>query len=277
MSVFPNRLNNRFAEGVRRQDHGGIPAVHACKFYMFQHAPDHDGGLFGVANRTGITDTIDINLCRVFQKFINKHRTLRRGFHRKAHVLAQLSIGINDLHGPPPQDKAGTHQNRVAQFLGSLQSLLLVDRQTIGRLRNFQFVKHGRKELSIFSHFDAVGGSPDNVHPIFPQADGQIERCLPPKLDNRSPALLALVNMQDVFQGQRLKEKLVTGVIVRRDGLWVGIDHQGLDPLLLEGVGGVHAAIVKLDPLANAIGASPENHDLAFLGRADLIILTVIG
>ena len=62
-----------------------------------------------------------------------------------------------------------------------------------------------------------------------------------PQTGQSLPSILALVNMQDVFQGQRLKEKLITGVIVRRDGLWVGIDHQGLDPLLLEGVGGVHA------------------------------------
>ena len=55
-------------------------------------------------------------------------------------------------------------------------------------------------------------------------------------------------------------EKLVGGVVVRRDGLRVAVDHDRLVPRLAHGHGRVRAAIVELDALSNAVRSAAENH-----------------
>ena len=53
-----------------------------------------------------------------------------------------------------------------------------------------------------------------------------------------------------------------------RDGLRVAVDHDGLEAVFLQREGRMHAAVVELDALADAVRAAAEDHDLAAVGRA---------
>ena len=53
-----------------------------------------------------------------------------------------------------------------------------------------------------------------------------------------------------------------------RDGFRVAVDHDGLEPGLAQRIGRVHAAIVELDPLADAVRAAAED-DRSCRGRSD--------
>ena len=70
---------------------------------------------------------------------------------------------------------------------------------------------------------------------------------------------------------------MVGGVVVRGDGLGVGVDHDGLEASSLQGEDGVDAAAVELNPLANAVGTAAQNHDflLARIGVDRLVIFAV--
>ena len=82
---------------------------------------------------------------------------------------------------------------------------------------------------------------------------------------------LALEDLDDVFFGQRLEIEAVGGVVVGRDGLGVAVDHDGLVAGVAQREGGVAAAIVELDALADAVGAAAEDDDLLAVGRARLV------
>ncbi len=58
------------------------------------------------------------------------------------------------------------------------------------------------------------------------------------------------------------KKSRSDGVVVGRDGLGVGVDHHRLEAQLLGGEGRVHAAVVELDALADAVGPAAEDDDL---------------
>src|SRR5205807_1578980 len=62
---------------------------------------------------------------------------------------------------------------------------------------------------------------------------------------------------------------------VGRDRLGIAVDHDGLEAVLAQLQRGVHAAVVELDPLPDAVGPAAEDHDLAGAARARLALLLV--
>jgi hypothetical protein len=84
-------------------------------------------------------------------------------------------------------------------------------------------------------------------------------------------------DLEHVLGGERLEVEAVRGVVVGRDGLGVAVDHDGLEAGSREGEGGVHAAVVELDALADAVGAAAEDDDLAAIADLGLVLALVGG
>ena len=191
--------------------------------------------------------------------------------------MDQLGVRVDDLHGAATQNETGTYEHWVSQAMTGLQGFLGVGGQPVGGLRDLQLGQHGREELAVLGHLDALGGCANDIDAVFLERHGEVEWRLAAELCNGPRAPFPLVYMQDVLESQRFEEELVAGVVVGGDGLRVGVDHEGLEAVFLEGEGGVHAAIVELNALTDAVGATAEDHDL-LLGRGcDLVIPTVIG
>ena len=62
--------------------------------------------------------------------------------------------------------------------------------------------------------------------------------------------------------GQRLEIEPVGGVVIGRDGFRIAVDHDGLIALRRQREGGMAAAIVELDALADAVGPAAQDDDL---------------
>ena len=91
---------------------------------------------------------------------------------------------------------------------------------------------------------------------------------------DRTGGELGVVDLEHVLERQRLEVQPVRGVVVRRDRLGVAVDHDGLE-LALERQRGVHARVVELDALADAVGARAEDEDRRAGARRDLGLLVV--
>jgi hypothetical protein len=89
---------------------------------------------------------------------------------------------------------------------------------------------------------------------------------------HRAVLLLAADQGDDVLGGERLEIKPVGGVVIGADGFRVAVDHDGLEPGLLQRVGGVDAAIVELDALADAVGPAAEDDDFLRVGGVGLAL-----
>jgi hypothetical protein len=68
-----------------------------------------------------------------------------------------------------------------------------------------------------------------------------------------------VVDLQHVLQRQRLEVEPIGGVVVGRDRLGVAVDHDGLVARLAQRHGGVHAGVVELDALADAVRARSQD------------------
>ena len=59
------------------------------------------------------------------------------------------------------------------------------------------------------------GEVPMMLTPVLLKAEREIQRRLPAELRDRPPAFFAFVNVQYVFEGERLEKQFVAGVIIR--------------------------------------------------------------
>ena len=277
LSVLPDGLKNLGRQGVGRQHHRSVTGMDTGKLDVLKNATDDDGALLGIGEVAHVSNAIDIDLSGVLQKLVHQHRPLGGGFHGEPHVVNQFCVRVDDLHGAATQDETRAHQHWVSEAMTGLQGFLGVDGQSVGGLRDLQLVQHGREELPVLGHLDALGRCANDIDAVFLKRHGEVQRGLAAELRDGAGAPFPLVYMQDVLEGQRFEEELVAGVVVGGDGLRVGVDHEGLEAVFLEGEGGVHAAIVELNALTYAVGATAEDHDLLLGRRCDLVIATVIG
>ena len=79
--------------------------------------------------------------------------------------------------------------------------------------------------------------------------------------------------VSDVLARERLEEEPVAGVVVGRDRLGIAVDHDGLVAGGREGERCVHAAVVELDALADAVRPAAEDHDRRLVERRHLVLV----
>jgi len=110
---------------------------------------------------------------------------------------------------------------------------------------------------------------------------GEAERRLPAELHDhpgdRAAGLLGGHHLQDVLQGERLEVQPARGVVVGGDRLRVAVDHDGLVAGLRERERGVHAGVVELDALADAVRPAAQDDDLGFVAPGDFGLVVVRG
>src|SRR5260370_39450988 len=97
----------------------------------------------------------------------------------------------------------------VAELARGSVRLGLVDGQGVGALRDIELAQERGEEFAVFGDFDALRRGADDVDAVLLQTQRQIQRGLAAELGDGPPAPLALVNVEDVFEGERLRRKFV--------------------------------------------------------------------
>ena len=128
---------------------------------------------------------------------------------------------------------------------------------------------------AVLGAVDGVGRRAQDRHARLLERDDQLERRLPAELDDDAAGPLALHDVHHVLERQRLEVEAVGGVVVRRDGLGIAVDHDRLHACLAEREGGVDAGVVELDALADAVRPRAEDDDLLARGGRRLVLVLV--
>ena len=103
----------------------------------------------------------------------------------------------------------------------------------------------------------------------------ELERRLPAELHDHAPRLLDVHDLEHVLERERLEVQAVRRVVVGRHRLRVAVDHDRLEAVLAQRHRRVHAAVVELDALPDAVRAAAQHHDLLAVGRLRLALLLV--
>ena len=108
------------------------------------------------------------------------------------------------------------------------------------------------------------GSRPGSGTPAADEGSRQVQRRLSPELDECRQPLpsgrrLRVDDLQDALRVQRLEVEARRGVEVGRDGLRVGVDHDGRLPVGTQRLGRLDGAVVELDALADAHRARADD------------------
>src|SRR6266481_262839 len=103
----------------------------------------------------------------------------------------------------------------------------------------------------------------------------EIQRGLSAKLNDDAFWFFLLIDIEHVLEREWLEVKFVARVVIGRNRFRIRIDHDRFEPELAQGEGGVHAAVIKLNPLADPVRSAAENHHLAFATLAPLVLVAV--
>ena len=251
------------AKAKRRDAGRGVAGVNAGLLDVLQDAADVD--LFAVAQG------VDVGLDRSLQEAVQVHRVVGADACSLGHVIAQMLGIVGDHHAAAAQHVARTHQQRVADVRGHGLGLLKRGGLARRRVHDAQLVEQGGKTLAVLGKVDGIGFGAHDVHAALLEHTRQLKRSLAAKRHHDAVGALNIDDIHDVLVGERLKVQAVRGVIVGRDGLGVAVDHDGLKATGRQRIARMHAAVIELDTLANAVGASTQNHRLGLVRRRGLV------
>ena len=239
-----------------------------------------DSGLLHVLHDAGhvhvraVRQPVHVHLDGVLQIRIHQHRAVARDPHRVGHVADQRLVVVDDLHGPPAQHIGRPEHQRIADIGGDALGFGQGPGDAVGRLAQADLSKKGLEPLPVLGQVYGVGRGAEDGDVGCLEGRGQLERRLPAELDDdaekAAPGLLDTDQFGHVLLGQGLEVQPVRGVVIGGHGLRIAIDHNGLEAGFLEGIGRVHAAVIELDPLADAVRAAAQYHHLVAVRRVGL-------
>ena len=224
-----------------------------------------------------VGNAIHIDLGGVLQKAVHQNGTLGAGFHGSADVAAEVGFIMDDFHGTPAENKGGADQHGIANARGDIDGLLLVRGGAALGLAQPELVEHGREVLPILGHFNAARLGANDGATICGEAGGEVQRGLTTELHDDGIGFFPLIDIEDILERERLEVELVAGVVIGGNRLGVGIDHDGLPTEFLQREGGVDAAVVELDTLADAVRSTAEDENLLFVAAAGFVLIAVGG
>ena len=131
--------------------------------------------------------------------------------------------------------------------------------------------------LAVFSRIDHVGAGADDGYASSFQAQRQFQGRLTAVLNNDAHGFFFVNDFQHVFQGEGFEIQAITGVVVGGHRFRVAIDHDGFITVFAHRQGGVHTTVIKLDALANSIGAAAKHHDFFLVGGRGFALFFVGG
>ena len=251
-------------QGPGRQGTGRIARMDARLFDMLHDSRDID--LFAVK------DGVHVHLGGARQILVDQHGRGARHLHGVADIAGQLLVVADDFHSPAAQHIGGPDDHGIADLMSGGEGLFGRAGYGVDRLHQPDFVEQLLEALAVLGKVDGVGrGAEDGNASIF-QRLGELQRGLSAELDDDaqqgSIGLFGLEQLQHVFGGQGLEIEAIRSVVIGRDGLGIAVDHDRFDADLRQGEGGVAAAIVKLDALADPVRSPAQNHGL--FGRSGL-------
>ena len=224
-----------------------------------------------------VAERIDVDFNGSFEESIKIDWVVRRDLCGFSHVLVKLVVVVDDGHAAATEHVARTDKQREADVLGN--PMRLFEGRCLARcgVDDLELVEHLRETIAVFGEIDRLGARAHNGDARFLKGARELERRLTAECHDYAVGVFHIDDVHHVFKGQRLEIKLVGGIVVGRDRLGVAVDHDGLEAGIGKRVARMHAAVVELDALADAVRACAENH-CALLGLgSDLALASVVG
>ena len=216
-----------------------------------------------------VAERVDVDLDRVLEEPVDESRPLDA-----RECLAHLVGVVADAHRAAAEHVRRADEHRVADPVGDVDRLRAATCDPPLRAADAELGEQLAEALAILGEVDGIERRAENAEPRGLDRTGELERRLAAELDHDAVRLLPLADREHRRGVERLEVEAVARVVVGRHRLRVAVDHDRLVAERAVGLHGVHAAVVELDALADAVRAGAEDDDaLLVAGRRRLVLL----
>ena len=267
LGVALDGVNVLLRNGDGRDEAGGVAGVDAGLLDVL-----HDGGHEGFL---AVANGVGFRLGRVLKELVDKDDVLAGGLQGVVHILDEHLVVVHDFHAASAQNEGGTDHQGISYPLGGGEGVLDAVRHAGFRLRNAELLHDFVEEFAVFRQRDRLRRGAEDFDAVGFQVVREVEGSLSAELHDDAQRFFLAVDGEDVLKRQRFEVKFVGSVVVCRDGLGVAVDHDGFQTGVADSESGVHATVVELDALADAVRSAAQDHDLV-LGRNFRLVLLII-
>src|SRR5579862_1666616 len=216
----------------------------------------HDRGDVGVE---AVAQRVDVDLDRILEKAVDEHAAEHRH-------LAHLVVAEADAHRPAAEDVRRTDEHRVADLVRHRDRLVARRRHPPPRRADVVRAQEAREALAVLGEVDRVVRRPQDLVAGLLDRARELQRRLPAELDDDALRPLPVADGEHRLGVERLEVQAVTRVVVGGDRLRVAVHHHRLVAQLAERPDRVHAAVVELDALPDAVRSAAEDDDARLCG-----------
>ncbi len=179
----------------------------------------------------------------------------------------------------PPSTKLGRTSTGYPMSSATRHGAVGVDRGAVARGEEPCRIEDVAEQLALLGEIDRLGaGAEDAVAGILDplrESERRLAAELADDAEDLAGLRLGVEHLEHVLERQRLEVEAIARVVVGRDGLGVAVDHDGLVAGVRQRERRVHARVVELDALADAVRAGPDDDDLGALGGLHLGLVVV--
>ena len=218
---------------------------------------------------------VDVDFDGDIEETVEQHGAVVRHADGGRHVGAQIVLVEHDFHRAAAEHVRRTHDERKAHRARERHRLLLGARRGIRGLLEAEILDQHLEALAVLGDVDRVGRRADDRRAGRFERARQLQRRLSAVLHDDAFRLFLGDDLEHVLERERLEVQAIGRVVVGRHGFRIAIDHDGFETILAQLQRGMHAAVVELDALADAVRTAAEDHDLALLRRLRLALFLV--
>ena len=188
----------------------------------------------------------------------------RAASNARATKTSSSSRDVRDHHRAAAEHVARAHEHRDSRRSSAIVcASARCARDAAARALEGELGEHLVESPAVLGAIDGVGRRAEQLHAALLERHRELERRLPPELHDDPLGLLLLDDVEHVLERQRLEVEAVGRVVVGRHRLGIAVDHHGLESQLAQRHHGVHAAVVELDALPDAVGPAAQDDHLA--------------
>ena len=216
-----------------------------------------------------VEQRVHVKLDGIVEELVHEHGMLRAHVGKPAgaaDVTLQGGVVVDDLHAAAAEHVGRPHQHRIADLVGDRLGLGVGERRAVPWRGQARRGEQPAERAAFLGQVDGVRAGAGDRHPCLGEPAREAERRLPAELHDdpgdRARGLLGVHHLEHVLEGERLEVQPVRGVVVGGHRLRVAVDHHGLVAGRGQRERGVHARVVELDALPDAVRAAAEDDHL---------------
>ena len=244
-----------------------VARVHARLLDVLHHRADEHVGAVG--------HRVDVDLDRAFQEPVDQHRVIGRCLGRGADERLQVVGVVDDLHRAAAQHVRRADDHREPDLRRDRPRLRQRPRLTVRRRRDVELGEDLRELPAVLGQIDRLGRGAQHREALLLERAREPQRRLAAELDDHAHRPFRVTDGQDVLGRHRLEVQAAGRVVVGRHGLGVAVDHDRLEPGLLQRERRVHARVVELDPLSDPVRPGAQDQHAWPGRRPDLGLVLV--